>query len=643
MNRLADQTSPYLRQHADNPVDWYPWGDEAFTVAAETDRPVMLSVGYSACHWCHVMAHESFEDPETAALMNELYVNVKVDREERPDVDALYMNAVQAMTGQGGWPMTVFLTPEGRPFFGGTYFPPEERPGMPSFRRVLEAIDEAWRERRADLDEQASRLTAALAEAATPDPAAALPGPDVLAAARAELGRGFEPRYGGFGGAPKFPPAMALRFLLRDHVRTGNEESLDMVRTTLDAMAAGGLRDHVGGGFHRYSVDDTWLVPHFEKMLYDQALIVRAYTQGFQVTGEQRWKIVVEELIEYVLRDLRTDGGGFASAEDADSEGIEGKFYVWSVEELRDVLGDDAQVVIDYFGATPQGNFEGGNILHVADRTRPRPTEVERSLPLLREVRSRRVRPGLDDKVLLAWNALFARALAEAAAVFERDDWLDAARTTVEFLESSLRSAGGRLLRSWQGGHARHHAYAEDYAALLGAQLTLAELDDMAWVERARSDGLASGRSVSRSRQWRLLHEWRRRRRAPGARQGFLRQRDALGQLAGRRRPASPRCPDRREGLGDPRMQRDPRRGRPPRADARGIRRDARSSRARRGGTARDRGDRRSDGSLLRRVAARDRRPTAPGRRHGGRWSRRRFRPAASGPRRRGLASRIRL
>ncbi|MCZ7531250.1 MAG: AGE family epimerase/isomerase [Acidimicrobiia bacterium] len=358
---------------------------------------------------------------------------------------------------------------------------------MPSFRRVLEAIDEAWRERRVDLDEQASRLTAALAEAASPDPAAALPGPEVLAVARAELGRGFEPRYGGFGGAPKFPPSMALRFLLRDHVRTGDQDSLDMARTTLDAMAAGGLRDHVGGGFHRYSVDDTWLVPHFEKMLYDQALIVRAYTQGFQVTGEQRWKIVVEELIEYVLRDLRTDGGGFASAEDADSEGIEGKFYVWSVEELRDVLGDDAQVVIDYFGASPQGNFEGGNILHVADRTRPRPTEVERSLPLLREVRSRRVRPGLDNKVLLAWNALFARALAEAAAVFERDDWLDAARTTVEFLESSLRSADGRLLRSWQGGQARHHAYAEDYAALLGAQLTLAELDDMAWVERARS------------------------------------------------------------------------------------------------------------------------------------------------------------
>jgi len=485
VNRLAAETSPYLRQHADNPVDWFPWGDDAFAAARERDRPVLLSVGYSACHWCHVMAHESFEDDVTAEEMNRLFVNVKVDREERPDVDALYMQAVQALTGHGGWPMTVFLTPDGRPFFGGTYFPPDDRPGMPSFRRLLAAIDEAWRERRDDLDGQAEQLTDALAAAATPDPAQDLPGAEVLSAARAGLGNVYEPIHGGFGGAPKFPPSMVLRFLLRDHARTGDPTSLDMARTTLDAMAAGGIRDHVGGGFHRYSVDARWLVPHFEKMLYDQALLLRAYTQGYVATRESRWATVVEEIVDYLMRDLRDDAGGFYSAEDADSEGVEGLFYIWDDAELRSLLGADADDVVSYFGVTAGGNFEGANILNVVDRTAPRSEAVTRALPLLREARARRTRPGLDDKVLLAWNALLARALAEAAAVFERADWMVTARDLVRFLGTELRGEDGRLLRSWQAGVPRHNAVAEDYAALLGAQLTLAELDDIAWLTDA--------------------------------------------------------------------------------------------------------------------------------------------------------------
>jgi uncharacterized protein YyaL (SSP411 family) len=494
MNRLADETSPYLRQHADNPVDWYPWGDEAFEKARAEDKPVMLSVGYSSCHWCHVMAHESFEDTAVADVMNRLFVNVKVDREERPDVDGVYMQSVQAMTGRGGWPMTVFLTPSGQPFFGGTYFPKEDRQGMPGFVRVLEAVDDAWRSRRGDLLEQAGKLTSVLertADLGARDPAGE-PSAEILARAYESVRAQYDPQFGGFGGAPKFPQAMTLDFLLRTYLRNQAPETLDMVRVSLDAMAAGGMYDQVGGGFHRYSTDEYWLVPHFEKMLYDQALLTGAYLHACLVTGEARYRRVVKETVGYVLRDLRHPQGGFYSAEDADSEGVEGKFYLWSREEIERVSEGDASEVIRYFGVTDAGNFEDphtgyrGNILHVVDRTEEPPEAVRRALPKLFAAREQRTRPGLDDKVLLAWNALFLRVLAEAAAALERDDWMEAARVNARFLLNELRRDDGRLLRSWQDGRARHLAYADDYAALLEALVTLTEVDDVGWLADAR-------------------------------------------------------------------------------------------------------------------------------------------------------------
>jgi uncharacterized protein len=490
--------SPYLAQHADNPVDWYAWGDDAFAVARDEDRPVLLSVGYSACHWCHVMAHESFEDPDVAALMNRLFVNVKVDREERPDVDTIYMHAVQALTGSGGWPMTVFLTPDGTPFFGGTYFPKEDRHGLVGFPRLAERVDEAWRTQRAELVEQGGRLRELIARSSSfGDASGAEPTPEILTAALATVGRQFDRRFGGFGGAPKFPPSTTVDFVLRASVRDPDPATLELATVTLDAMAAGGICDQVGGGFHRYSVDQHWLVPHFEKMLYDQALLLGAYTHGWLVTREERYRRVAEELVGYVLRDLRDPGGGFYAAEDADSEGVEGKFYCWSLEEIEVVCGDDAAEVVRYFGVTRAGNFEDphtgfrGNILHVVDRTEDRPPAVVRALPALRAARATRVRPGRDDKVLLGWNALFVRVLTEAAGAFDRPDWLTEARVTARFLLAELRRPDGRFLHSWQAGRAQFLAYAEDYAALLEALLSLAEVDDVAWLDDAR--GVADG------------------------------------------------------------------------------------------------------------------------------------------------------
>jgi len=501
-NRLATETSPYLRQHADNPVDWYPWGEAAFAEAARRDVPILLSVGYSSCHWCHVMAHESFENPQIAAAMNQQFVNVKVDREERPDVDAVYMQAVQAMTGQGGWPMTVFLAPDGRPFYGGTYFPPDDRPGHPGFVRLMEAVTEAWRNRRDDLLQSAGQLHEAIAQSTAIGTRGEMPvPPQLLRTAVDNLRDQFDPRFGGFGRAPKFPQAMTLSFLL-DVVAAGEDPSplsagatpsaLTMATVSLDAMAAGGIYDQVGGGFHRYSVDAHWLVPHFEKMLYDQALLTRAYVHGWLVTDEDRYRRVVEETIGYVLDVLRHPDGGFYSAEDADSEGIEGKFYCWSHEELHDLCGDDFPEIGRVYGITMRGNFEDphtgfrGNILHAVGPTDDRPEALDRVLPKLREVRAARVRPGLDDKVLLGWNALFLRALAEAADAFGRDDWMDAARTNARFLLGSMRRADGRLLRSWQNGRAADiPAFAEDHGALLEALVTLAEVDDPAWLADA--------------------------------------------------------------------------------------------------------------------------------------------------------------
>ncbi|MGQ0824317.1 MAG: thioredoxin domain-containing protein [Actinomycetota bacterium] len=487
-NRLAAETSPYLRQHRDNPVEWYPWSEEAFERARERDVPVFLSVGYSACHWCHVMAHESFESDTTAALMNDRFVNVKVDREERPDVDSVYMQAVQAMTGRGGWPMSVWLTPDGRPFYGGTYYPDQERHGMPSFTTVCEAVAAAWRDRRDDVAEQAARLTGVIDEQVLrPENRAALV-PETLATAYERVRAQFEPGYGGFGRAPKFPHAMTLDFLCRAYVRDASPETLEMITTSLDAMAAGGMYDQIGGGFARYSTDDYWLVPHFEKMLYDNALLTRAYLHAYLVTGEPRYRRIVEETVDYVLRDLRHPDGGFFAAEDADSEGVEGKFYLWSLAEIREIAGDDADEVVRYYGVTQAGNFVdphtgySGNILHVVTRNEEPPAAVQRARPQLLARRAQRVRPGLDDKVLLGWNALFLGALVEAAAALERDNWRRAARANARFLIKELRRPDRRLLRSWR---APYLAFAEDYAALLEALCTLAEYDHPSWLDFA--------------------------------------------------------------------------------------------------------------------------------------------------------------
>jgi len=495
MNRLADETSPYLRQHADNPVDWYPWGDEAFAEARRRDVPVLVSVGYSACHWCHVMAHESFEDPATAAVMNARFVNVKVDREERPDVDAIYMEAVQALTGGGGWPMTVFVDHDGRPFFGGTYYPKTGRGGMPAFVELLDAIHAAWQERRDEVGEQAARLTEALAATATRlQPVDDVPGPEVIEAAVDGLRRAADAEWGGFGRAPKFPQTMSLDLLLAHHRRTGDPEALAIVERSLDAMAAGGIHDHLGGGFARYSVDRQWLVPHFEKMLYDQALLARVYLHAWQVTGRDDHRRVLDGTVGYVLRDLGLPDGGFASAEDADSEGEEGRFYVWDATEIDAALGADAPAFRTWFGVTDGGNFEGHTILH-----RPvfgdlaAPDAVERGRRILFERRAGRVRPGLDDKVLTEWNALMLATLAEAAAVTGRADWLAAAVANGEFLLAHLQREDGRWLRSWQAGdgerpaRARHLAYAADHAALVDAFTRLAEATGEArWIEHAR-------------------------------------------------------------------------------------------------------------------------------------------------------------
>jgi uncharacterized protein len=487
MNRLADETSPYLRQHQNNPVDWYPWGDEAFDRAKTEDRPILLSVGYSACHWCHVMAHESFEDQSTAALMNELFVNVKVDREERPDVDAVYMEAVQAITGSGGWPMTIFMTPDGRPFFGGTYFPRD------SFEHLLRRVNDSWRERRVELEGQADQLADAIRQGARIGPDGQVP--EGAAGVGALLGGGYQAlqgaydaEWGGFGRAPKFPQPTMIELVLRAHAHNGRAETLDMVTTTLDAMASGGICDQLGGGFARYSTDRVWLVPHFEKMLYDNALLARVYLHAWQVTEAPRYLQVVEETLGYLLGSpMRSVAGGIHSAEDADSEGVEGRFYVWSEDEVRTVAGE---VALDWYGVTPHGNWDGTNILHRPQRgALLRPPEIEAARRRLLEVRDLRVRPGLDDKVITEWNAMAVAALAEAGGAAGRQDWIDAAVEIATFLRSSARRpSDGRWLRSWQGGRAgRNLAYAVDFAWLVEGFTRLAEATGQAvWVAAAR-------------------------------------------------------------------------------------------------------------------------------------------------------------
>ncbi|MEU4199730.1 thioredoxin domain-containing protein [Streptomyces sp. NPDC045470] len=499
MNRLAGVTSPYLLQHADNPVDWWPWTPEAFEEAKRRDVPVLLSVGYSACHWCHVMAHESFEDAAVAAVVNEHFVPVKVDREERPDVDAVYMEAVQAATGQGGWPMTVFLTPEGEPFYFGTYFPPAPRHGMPSFTQVLQGVRSAWTDRRDEVGEVAGRIVADLsarslsASLAKGEPVP--PGPEDLASALLTLTRDFDAVHGGFGGAPKFPPSMALEFLLRHHARTRSEAALQMVQATAEAMARGGIYDQLGGGFARYAVDETWTVPHFEKMLYDNALLCRTYAHLWRATGSDLARRVAVETAEFMVRELRTEQGGFASALDADSDDgsgrhVEGAYYVWTPEQLRDVLGEkDAGIAAHYFGVTQEGTFEeGASVLQLPDTDDlVDAARIAGIKERLRAARDARPRPGRDDKVVAAWNGLAVAALAETGAYFDRPDLVQAATDAADLLVRVHMDWQARLHRTSRDGVAGANAgVLEDYADVAEGFVALSSVTgEGVWVEFA--------------------------------------------------------------------------------------------------------------------------------------------------------------
>ncbi len=488
-NRLAKETSPYLRQHADNPVDWYPWGPEAFEAAKGRDVPILLSVGYSACHWCHVMAHECFENREVADVMNGGFVNIKVDREERPDVDSVYMEAVQAVSGSGGWPMTVFMMPDGRPFHGGTYFP------KPQFLQLLGQVDMMWHQRRQDLDQAADQLAEAVRSgsalpsrgwASGGDPSAHR-STELLGAAGSSLLARFDPEWGGFGRAPKFPQPPMLEALLQAAVAGDKPDLMGALTTTLDAMASGGIYDHLGGGFARYSTDRHWLVPHFEKMLYDNALLARVYLHAYLATGRRPWKQVVEETLDYLLSPpMHIPGAGLASSEDADSEGVEGRFYVWDRAEVVEVAGPETA---DWYGVTDGGNWEGRNILVRPERGRlERPAAVEAGRRALLDRRNRRVRPGLDDKVLTEWNAMAVAALAESGAALRRPDLLARAEEVAHFLCSSLRGPDGRWLRSWQAGQARHLAYGSDHAWLVEGFTRLGEATGRRrWMDEAVS------------------------------------------------------------------------------------------------------------------------------------------------------------
>jgi uncharacterized protein YyaL (SSP411 family) len=483
-NRLIHESSPYLLQHAQNPVDWYPWGPEALKRAREEDRPILLSIGYAACHWCHVMEHESFENPQIAAIMNEHFVNIKVDREERPDLDGLYMNAVQALTGRGGWPMTMFLTPDGKPFYGGTYFPPVDRGGMPGFPRVLASVVEAFRGRRAELERSAVEISQHLSQHLPLNTGDTELSVDTLSVAASALGESYDARYGGFGTAPKFPQPMTLDFLLRFHRRTGDDRSLSMADHTLERMALGGIYDHLGGGFHRYSTDREWLVPHFEKMLYDNAQLARVYLHAFQLTGKPVYRRIVEETLAYVLREMTSPEGGFYATQDADSEGDEGRFFVWQPREIVTALGEqDARLFNAYYDVSAHGNFAGRSILNIrlAPEVVARETAVtldqllatvERGRQTLFAVRERRVKPARDEKVLTSWNGLMLRAFAEAAVVLDRSEYLDVAMRNAQFLLDHVRRED-RVLHVCKDGMAKLNGYLEDYAFLAHGLLFL--------------------------------------------------------------------------------------------------------------------------------------------------------------------------
>jgi len=473
-NRLARETSPYLLQHANNPVDWYPWGDEALGRAKAEDKPILLSIGYSACHWCHVMAHESFENTEVADFMNKDFINIKVDREERPDLDSIYMQAVQAITGSGGWPLTVFLTPDGKPFFGGTYFPPEDRSGMPGFTRVLKTVADAYKNRRGEIEKAAKQIVAVLTSGTRQNSPREPLVLDILEQAYLTFQRDFDKENGGFGLAPKFPQPMALEFLLRYFHRTQDKTALEMVDFTLEKMARGGIYDQIGGGFHRYATDSSWLVPHFEKMLYDNALLSRIYLHAYIVTGGQLFRSVVEETLDYVLREMTAPEGGFFSSQDADSEGMEGKYYLWLPQEITEVLGKQhGRIVADYFGVTTDGNFDGQNILHVVRAPEPEAsTIIDQAKVSLLKRREQRVRPGRDEKILTSWNGLMLATLAEAACALDRHDYLAAAIANGSFLLDSMIK-NGFLRHTYKDGKAKLDAYIDDYAIVIDGLLTL--------------------------------------------------------------------------------------------------------------------------------------------------------------------------
>jgi uncharacterized protein YyaL (SSP411 family) len=490
-NRLAAESSPYLRQHAENPVDWWPWSPEALAEARGKDKPILLSIGYAACHWCHVMAHESFENEATAAVMNAHFVNIKVDREERPDLDGIYMQAVHAMTGHGGWPMTMFLTPEGVPFYGGTYFPPADRHGMPSFTRVLNSVADAWTNRRAEVLKSSVSVKAMYEQSADrrAQSAEARTDASVLAGAFDAILSMREPKFEGLGGAPKFPQGMALDFCLRHWARTGEGAALELAQKTFLAMGRGGIYDQVGGGFARYSTDVRWLVPHFEKMLYDNALLIRLGAHLWQATGDTEVRRITEETIRWVMREMTAPGGGWYSSLDADSEGEEGKFYVWSLAELRECLGKDADICVRAWGVTESGNFEGQNILHVADPkfAFDNSDTLKRARRLLYDRRSKRVWPGRDDKVVASWNGLMLRAFAESARIFRAPEYFEAAEIAGAFLWKEL-VRDGRTVRAWMEGNARVSGFLEDYAALgLGFVGLYQATFNRPWLDKARA------------------------------------------------------------------------------------------------------------------------------------------------------------
>jgi uncharacterized protein YyaL (SSP411 family) len=498
-NRLIDETSPYLLQHAHNPVDWFPWGEEALETARREQKPILLSIGYSACHWCHVMEHESFENDATAKLMNENFVNIKVDREERPDLDQIYMSAVQMMTQHGGWPMTVFLTPDCVPFYAGTYFPPEDRYNMPGFPRVLISVADAYRERQEDVQQTAASVLSELKRSSTALESNELLSIELLDTAYRGIIKNYDSTNGGFGGAPKFPPAMTLEFLLHTFYRTGNQQALEIVRHTCGKMAEGGIYDQLGGGFHRYATDARWLVPHFEKMLYDNALLARLYLHYYQVSHDEAARVVAEGILDYVVREMTDSDGGFYSTQDADSEGVEGKFFVWSQDEIKELLGErDATLFSAYYNVTNAGNFEGENILNI---TRDLPAvaasenvtveqltaALARARKLLFVTREKRVKPARDEKILTAWNGLMLAGFAEAAAILNRPDYLEVAKNNAQFVLDNLRR-DGLLLRTYKDGHAKLNGYLEDYAFFIDGLVTLFETSgELQWLEEART------------------------------------------------------------------------------------------------------------------------------------------------------------